>query len=118
MKKVLIVEDEEDVWPILERTFKKLGFDEFEFCDEGKTAKEIYDKFLPDFVLLDIGLVDGDYAGLEVLEYIKSKNGNAKVLMLSGYDSNKEKSLELGADGFLSKPVMPSSLKEAVGKLL
>ena len=58
-----------------------------------------------DLVLLDIGLPDED--GLSIAAHLRSLSPRIGIVMLTGYDSGKDRmrGLRAGADAYLSKPV-------------
>ncbi|GAA4356253.1 response regulator transcription factor [Hymenobacter saemangeumensis] len=67
-----------------------------------------------DFVLLDLGLPDGD--GLEVLAEAKQNEQNAAVIILTarGAVDDRIRGLEVGADDYLAKPF---SLPELLARM-
>lgn len=67
-----------------------------------------------DFVLLDIGLPDGE--GFEVLHYLKDKMRDEAVIILSARNSldDRLKGLNIGADDYLTKPFHLSELKARI----
>lgn len=119
-KKILIVEDEEDVFELLSEIF-----DDFRdygiFCArDGEEALRIVQVDNPDIILLDIQLPKLN--GYEVCKSIKSDPtmSHTKVLMLSGMaqNSDRQKSQEAGADGFITKPFSSTELVGKVEELL
>jgi len=70
----------------------------------------------PDLVLLDISMPGG--TGLDVLRKLKtnSKTANVPVIIITGSTDQKlpDEVLKLGASKFLSKPIDPDVLMEAV----
>ncbi|MDR2558796.1 MAG: response regulator [Oscillospiraceae bacterium] len=74
--------------------------------DNGVTALEIADRFIPDLILLDILMPK--MSGIEVfLELKKSdKTGAIPVIFITGLDdsTNEEQGLALGAADYISKP--------------
>lgn len=109
MPKILLVEDELRMAENLKQVFTIKGY-EVILALTGKDAIELYQKEKPDVVLLDLGLPDMN--GRDVLKDIKTKRPELKVVIVSGYGEKdvEEELLKLGADYFLSKPVMPSKL--------
>jgi len=69
-----------------------------------------------DVVILDLGLPDGD--GLSWLQAIRRNNDQTPVLILSARDGVQTvvEGLNLGADDYLSKPVVKSNLVETMEK--
>ncbi len=92
---------------IRERLFELLsafdGIDTIELARDTSEAKDKIIKLNPDIVILDIRMPGG--GGFEVLKTIKEKNLKSRVVVLTSYPypQYRDKSLELGADYFLSK---------------
>lgn len=77
------------------------------FCEYFTTVREFYEALerrVPEVVLLDIMLPDGD--GIEVLKRVKSRYSDVSVIMLSalGKETDKVKGLNAGADDYIAKP--------------
>ena len=119
MKKILIVDDEQNIVMSLEYTFKKQNFEVF-IARDGMEALEILKNQLPDVIILDImmPLVDG----FETLQKIKSNDQlrHCKVIFLSAKnkESDIEKGLSLGADAYLTKPFSIKKVVDQVNELL
>ncbi len=83
---------------------------------DGEEALEIIKEDIPDIVLLDIVMPGID--GFEVCRRIKGNPDTEKiaVIFLSGDGAEEEKSKagEIGASGFLEKPIDPEKLLAAV----
>ena len=92
---------------IRERLFELLsafeGIDTIELARDTSEAKDKIVRLKPDIVILDIRMPGG--GGFEVLKTIKEKNLKSRVVVLTShpYPQYRDKSLELGADYFLSK---------------
>lgn len=90
--------------------------DEVAVALDGEEALEIVDEEKPDLILLDIVMPGLD--GFQVCEKIKGKDATSSipVVFLSGNGSAEEraKADELGASGFLTKPIDPDELRKAV----
>ena len=82
----------------------------------GENALEIVRKQKPELVLLDIHMPVMD--GMEVLKEIKADPELEKipVIMVSAYTSAEdiERSMSLGASGFIKKPVIMDNLISSV----
>ena len=82
----------------------------------GENALEIVRKQKPELVLLDIHMPVMD--GMEVLKEIKADSELEKipVIMVSAYTSAEdiERSMSLGASGFIKKPVIMDNLISSV----
>lgn len=105
MKTVLIVEDE-----ILARLglrqlleWEKLGFILLEDVSDGEAAIKSICNYKPDIILLDLNIPKVD--GLKILEYIREKGIDSKVIVIScneEFDVVKE-AMKLGAFDYLRK---------------
>jgi DNA-binding response OmpR family regulator len=100
---VLIVEDEKSLSHELEIFLSKQGY----HCDvafaAAKASEMLYVNTY-DYVLLDIGLPDGN--GLEVLKEARKNHVDASFIILTARSEtdDKIKGLDLGADDYLAKP--------------
>jgi DNA-binding response OmpR family regulator len=115
--KLLIVEDELE---LLNSTCVYLQKEDF-VCEPASNFFEAEDKLLSynyDVVILDINLPDGN--GLDLLKYVKEKNPETGVLIVSAKDSldDKLKGLDLGADDYITKPFHLAELNSRVNSLL
>jgi DNA-binding response OmpR family regulator len=102
-KKILIVEDEEKVAIFIRKGLQTQSFDA-EIASTGNEAKSLFDENNFDLIILDIGLPD--ISGLEVCEYIRSKNTKIPILMLTalGTVADKLSGFEVGTDDYVVKP--------------
>jgi two-component system KDP operon response regulator KdpE len=114
-KKVLIVEDDNDLRRGLGLRIKALGYDVAEAFD-GYTAVAVARDTLPDVVLLDIGLPGGD--GISVLErYAQMMQLSAiPVVVLTGRDPFVTEPLvrRYNVSAFLRKPADNEDLARAL----
>lgn len=119
-KKILIVEDKEDILELLAEIFDDLGDYRILCARDGEEALRIAREDNPDIILLDILLPKMN--GYDVCKSIKSDpaTSNAKVLMISGVvqEFNRRKAQEVGADVFIAKPFDTIALVEKVEELL
>jgi two-component system CheB/CheR fusion protein len=83
----------------------------------GQTALETAVVYLPDFVLLDIGLPD--MSGYEVARYLRQQpqTKDVRLIAMTGYgqDSDRQRSQEAGCEHHLVKPVDPQKLQDLLG---
>jgi DNA-binding NtrC family response regulator len=79
-QKVLIIEDNL-VW---QQSYKKwLGGEYiFEFAADSEKARQVFTRFLPDVVLLDLGLPQVEQ-GLDILDYLISQGTDVKVIVIT-----------------------------------
>ncbi|MFC1865700.1 response regulator [Chloroflexota bacterium] len=87
---------------------------------DGLYAMEMVDREHPDLVLTDI--VMPKKSGYSLCAYIKG-NPNTKdipVVMVTGFntENNEEIAEDMGADGYLVKPVQPNEIRDIISRLL
>lgn len=111
-EKILIVDDEASIRRILETRFKMLGFDTATAAD-GEEALDIFNKFSPDIVVLDIMMPKMD--GYGVTKEIR-KQSDTPIIILTALGDVAERitGLELGADDYVVKPFSPKELEARV----
>src|SRR5512133_3989183 len=122
--KILIVDDEPGIRSGVLRILKSHRVS-YPFMDEdyefqlleaanGEDAISIIDTAMPDIVLLDNKLPG--IQGIEVLEYIKEKNYDIVVAMITSYASLEiaVKATGYGASDFIPKPFTPQELKSSI----
>ena len=104
-KKILIVEDEEDIAELLRHNLARERF-EASVARDGEEALKLIARDPPSLVLLDLMLPGMD--GLAVCRALKSSPATAAipVVMLTarGEESDIVAGLELGADDYITKP--------------
>ncbi|MGH3646359.1 MAG: response regulator transcription factor [Micromonosporaceae bacterium] len=100
--RVLVVDDDRMLVPLLARGLRYEGFD-VSCAYGGAEAIETARESPPDLVLLDIGMPDPD--GLVVLREVR-RASDVPVVMLTARDevSDKVGALDSGADDYLAKP--------------
>ncbi len=120
MKKILIVDDDDD---FLEWVMTGLAQESFELVSAttGKRALSLVRSAKPDLILLDIRLPDID--GFDVLRHIRETGASAAipVVLITGVFREielKEKGYQLGADDFLVKPFSYEQLRARINRLL
>ena len=101
-KKILIVDDDENIASLLSLYLTKEFF-ECKIANDGETALTLNQSFQPDLILLDIMLPGID--GYSVCRELR-KDYMTPVIMLSAKTETFDKvlGLELGADDYISKP--------------
>jgi DNA-binding NarL/FixJ family response regulator len=72
---------------------------------DGHKALELVEQLQPDVVLLDAQMPD--LTGIEVTRKIKSRWPDVKVVLMTMYPDYRTKSIEAGADAFLTKGLPP-----------
>lgn len=105
MKKVLLIEDDTDLFSLLKYNLEKEGF-VMNGLQTGRGALELCRQFRPDLVLLDIMLPDSD--GLDICKSIRRDPDLASVpiifLTARASETDRIVGLELGANDYVVKP--------------
>ncbi len=104
LKKILIVDDEENILTSLRGVLEDEGFC-IETAKNGEEALNKVISFNPDIVLLDIWMPGED--GISVLEKIKKLEPSISVIIMSGHGTIETavKAIKFGAFDFLEKPL-------------
>ena len=114
--RILIVEDELDLANIIKDYLEKELY-EVEICTEGDKAIEIFDKFKPSLVILDLMLPGMN--GYEICQNIRKKSTIPILILSAKFDEfDKVKGLNLGADDYITKPFRPRELLARVNAQL
>ena len=102
-KRILIIEDNEDLAFGLRTNFEIEGYDVLTAATGTEGVMQTRE-FRPDLILLDIMLPEMD--GFEVLKTIRADKCSVPVLMLTarGEETDKVRGLRLGADDYVTKP--------------
>ncbi len=116
-QKALIVDDSDVLRRLIEMCLRPAGF-EIATASSGSEALEVSASFVPDLVLLDIGLPD--MTGWDVLAALRESpvNSDVKVMILSGYEDLHTQSKQRGADGAIVKPFRNDELRKAAVDLV
>jgi len=105
MKKILLIEDDSDLFSLLKYNVTKEGFI-LNGLQTGKGALELCRQVKPDLILLDIMLPDSD--GLEICKAIRKDPDLAAtpVIFLTARASETDRivGLEIGANDYVVKP--------------
>ena len=104
--RILIVDDEPINVDLLRRLLERAGFSRVESTNDSREAVDLYVKFRPDLILLDLHMPHRD--GLEVMDELNqiAEASYLPILMLTGDDTQeaKREALSRGAKDFLNKP--------------
>ena len=103
-KKILVIDDDEDILSILDIIFGDEGYEPMLF-KTGKTTEQI--KLLhPDLILLDVRIAGFHKTGAEICAEIKAQLELAEipVILISAEQDVEELAHSCGADAFVNKP--------------
>ena len=119
MAKVLVIEDDEHIWKLIEFRLKKENH-ELIWASDGLKALELLETIKPDLIISDIMIPYID--GIQILKKIKTNEElkDIPVIMLTSkaQESDVVKGLELGAQDYMAKPFSPSELVLRVNNIL
>ncbi len=118
-KKILIVDDNDDVVTTYRVVLERMGYG-VDIARDGNECLEKIEQNRPDIVLLDV-LLPG-LSGNEVCRLIKETARTSDIpvvaITASVAADTREKMAEVGADAFLLKPIEVSDLNRVVKKFL
>ena len=114
---LLIAEDDPALGRFLARGMEQEGH-EVTMATDGEMAVEAASRELPDMAVLDLNLPRRD--GTEVLEFLRSLNCEAPILILTARQEpeTRLRCLEMGADDFMQKPFSFAELRARCRALL
>jgi DNA-binding NtrC family response regulator len=116
-RKVLVVDDEAVVANSIRKILTRKGFT----IEEAFTCKDALGQVFSkdyDLILLDMKLTDGN--GLDVLQRIKAKKPNQRVVIVTGYASidTAVEAIQKGASDYMPKPFTPDELYTMTNRVL
>jgi DNA-binding response OmpR family regulator len=114
--RVLVVEDDAEIAEVLRRSLRKEGY-EVQLSGDGIDALDTAEAFVPDLVVLDLGLPRLD--GIEVCRRLRAEN-DVPILMLTARAETEDRvgGLDSGADDYLVKPFERQELLARIRALL
>ncbi len=104
-KRVIVVDDSKFlVKQIVEFFEKQMGFEVLATGNDGNEAVDLYKKYQPDLITLDITMPNKD--GQEALKDILSEYPDANCLMISAVRGDAMlECMSMGAKGYVEKPL-------------
>jgi CheY-like chemotaxis protein len=116
--KILVAEDNIVNRELLHELLEMRGYDVFEACN-GQEALEMIEQVNPDLLVLDIGMPVLD--GFGTIQRIRANPQLLRlpVLAATAYAmrGDRDKILEAGFDGYVSKPIDPVALAKEIDRL-
>jgi len=114
--RVLVVEDDAEIADVLRRSLRQEGY-EVKTSADGVEALDVATGFVPDLVVLDLGLPRLD--GVEVCKRLRAE-GDVPILMLTARAETEDRvsGLDSGADDYLVKPFERQELLARIRALL
>ncbi|MBS1986088.1 MAG: response regulator [Bdellovibrionales bacterium] len=114
--KILVVEDNLDLRSLMRKALELKNYEVLQAAN-GTEAFDLLEKDLcPDLILLDLSMPG--MTGTEFMERLRNhaKYSRIKTIIVSGWNDLSERVNELGADGFIRKPVDLHRLFQEVGR--
>ncbi|HOO56884.1 MAG TPA: response regulator [bacterium] len=119
MKKILVIEDNEQNLYLIRFILQKNGYDVLE-ARNGETGVEMAVSLRPDLILMDIQLPDID--GLEATKRIRNSkaNGDIPIVAITSYamTGDRERSIAAGCTGYIEKPINPETVMIEIEKYI
>jgi len=110
---LLLLDDDEPFLRRLTRAMEKRGFS-VEAADSVAAGKAIATARPPAYAVIDLRLGDGN--GLDVVEVLREKRPDAKIVVLTGYGAiaTAVAAVKIGATDYLSKPADANDVTSAL----
>jgi DNA-binding response OmpR family regulator len=118
MKKILVIDDDEEIRKLIKDFLSKENF-EVETAKNGSMAIELVSKEPDKYQLAVLDIMLPDISGVEVCKEIRKFSG-IPILMLTAKSEDVDKiiGLEVGADDYLTKPFNPKELVARIKAIL
>jgi two-component system response regulator AtoC len=115
MRRVLVVDDEENIRLVLRTLLKKNDY-QVEAAESAEVALEQLERFDPDFVLADVRM--SGMTGIELCTELKARSSLATVILMSAYGSVDLaiEAMKAGAYDYISKPFKHDEVLLALAK--
>jgi DNA-binding response OmpR family regulator len=118
MKLVWIVDDDKEMAHAISLMLKLLDCETRHFFSPRTAARALLDGGRPDLMVLDINMPE--VSGLDMLEFLRRRSEwkNLPVIMLSSEaaDVMVDKAMQMGADGYVMKPVTIDELEKVMSQ--
>lgn len=118
MKQVWIVDDDEEMGQAISLMLKLLDCQSTHFNNPRPAAQALLAGGRPDLMILDINMPE--VSGLDMLEFVRRRREwkHLPVIMLSSEaaDVMVDKAMQIGADGYVMKPVTLEELEKVMAQ--
>jgi two-component system, response regulator, stage 0 sporulation protein F len=115
MKKILVVDDEENICSLYKEEFEEMGY-EVTTAVDGASALAALDRGPYDLVTLDMRMKGLD--GIETLRRMKEKHANLPVIISSAYEDFKNDFGSWASEAYIVKSADIAALRDTVKKIL
>jgi signal transduction histidine kinase/DNA-binding response OmpR family regulator/sugar lactone lactonase YvrE len=117
--RILIVEDREENWLVLQRLMQKTGF-EPRLAEDGVRGVELFRTWRPHFIWMDVAMPAMD--GKEAARRIRALDGGQHVKIVavtaSAFNSERDEILAAGIDDLVHKPFQASEIYDCMARHL
>ena len=112
--RLLVVDNEIDICNFVKMFFESRGFDVLTALN-GDEAMKVLEHVKPEIVILDVVMRTED-EGIQYIPKIRAKSPDSRILMITGVDDKElvEKAKKLGANDYLTKPLVLEYLESTV----
>ena len=118
-KKILVIDDETQIVRLLKMRLEANNY-EIVTAYDGNQCTQVAKNEKPDLILLDIKIPMG--GGISAFETIRNDEitKNIPIIFITAYPSEgvKKQVIEMGAEGFISKPFKSEDLIEKIKSLI
>lgn len=113
---ILVAEDYQSNYDLIAAMIGKIY--RLVHAHDGMEAIQMYDKYRPDLILMDIKMPNID--GLDATRTIREMSSDLPIIAVSAYAYEKDKAaaIESGCNEFLTKPIEADLLKKTINKYL
>ncbi|RPI80763.1 MAG: response regulator [Chloroflexi bacterium] len=103
-KRILILDDEPGITFSLSRFLRSDKVDVIA-CNDSQTARSAVEDGQVDAVIADVKIsVINERESIDFIQYLRSRNDNLPLIMMSGTEDLKSEAMKRGANYFFQKP--------------
>jgi signal transduction histidine kinase/CheY-like chemotaxis protein len=117
--RIMVAEDNPFNKLFIEKLFEKFGYTDFLHAENGLEVLKLLNDEQVDVILMDIQMpeMDGKQATKKIIELYGEERPKIIALTADASEVGKQEYLDMGMDGFLSKPFKAEELKEILSDL-
>ncbi len=120
MRKILVIDDDEQIRKLLYRVMEQAGF-EVQVAADGRKGLSLFEEDFYDLVITD--LIMPEQEGIETITFLRKNYPQIKIIAISGGgrigpETYLPLALELGANAAYAKPFSIDQITNAVKELL
>ena len=117
MINIMVVDDSSIIRKVFSKNLEDMGHKVVAVAKDGREAIELYKKFKPDLVTMDVTMPIMN--GIDSLVNIKKLFSDAKVIMVTSHGEERlvMEAITKGAKGYILKPIKVEKIEEAIAKI-